>query len=85
MKAHGGVKEWLLSFLTSTPAALLPGKELVVSVGGISRASLDIVGTKMLYPCRESEHDSWTVQSVDKHLKESATMDPTLLLSLHFK
>jgi len=69
----------------TTAAALLPGKELTVSCGRISRASLDIVGTKMFYPGRESKHDSWEVQSVVKHLKESATMDPTVLLSPHFK
>jgi hypothetical protein len=56
----------------TTPA---PGEEVSVSFGRISRASLDIVGTKIFCPCRESKHDSWAVQSVVKHFKKSATMD----------
>jgi hypothetical protein len=53
MKVHGGVKVWLLSFLTSalvegvigftTTAALLPNEEFTIHFGRISRASLDVV------------------------------------------
>ena len=78
-----GIRCKCVGFTTS--AALLPGKELSVPFGRISRASLDIEGTKIFCPCRESEHDSWAVQSVVKHFNESATMDHIFLLSLHFK
>jgi hypothetical protein len=78
-----GIKWKCVGF--TTVVALLPGKELTVSFGWISRASLDIVGTKMFCHCWESKHDWSAVQSVVKHFNESATMDLTVLLSFHSK
>jgi hypothetical protein len=65
----------------TTPAALLPEKKS-------SRYPLDESPEEvrtMFYYGRESKHDSWAVQSVVKQLKESATMDSTVLFSPHFK